>query len=237
LKNELNLHIREDLKCLKDEMIQDFKNTHSDLLKSFVSDLKAANETFVNKSTMELKEFNQATMQSFKEEFLSLREMLLKETKGGTNTNASASFTSTATREHDTNVHSDDKIGDDDAERCDKEDNFKTTLVQTIEESRSPVGLERFQRTSNLVVLFARSTNLSRNQHNDNDDNFMHSLGSVCPEMPQEAISKEASAEEPQVYFHPPQFPQIPSLSSQLLDIEDQSDDDFEETVVVPKNP
>jgi len=68
----------------------------------------------------------------------------------------------------------------------------------------------------------------------------MHPSGSLCPEMPQETISKEAfiseSPEEPHAYFHPPQFPQIPSLSSHLLDIEDQSDDDFEETIVEPKN-
>jgi len=59
--------------------------------------------------------------------------------------------------------------------------------------------------------------------------------------MPHETISKEASisesAEQPQTYFHTPQFPQRPSLSSQRLEIEDQSDDDFEETIVQPKNP
>jgi len=161
LKNELNSNIkstiREDLKLLKDEMIQDLKRTNIDLLKSFVSDLKVANEALMNKSTMELKECNQVAMQSFKEEFSSLREMFLNETKRGINVDASANLTSTVIQEKDMDENSDDKTGDDDAERCDEEGNFKTTLVQTIEESRSPVGLQRFQRTSNLVVLGLKS--------------------------------------------------------------------------------
>jgi len=39
-------------------------------------------------------------------------------------------------------------------------DDPETTRVQTIFESRSRIGLERFQRTLNLVVLFTRSQTL-----------------------------------------------------------------------------
>jgi len=50
--------------------------------------------------------------------------------------------------------------------------------------------------------------------------------------MPQNSILEESKASS-----HLKQFPQKPSYCANLFDIEDESDDDFKETIVVPKYP
>jgi len=233
LRNELKETIREDLARFKDNTIQDLKTTNRELLKLLVSDLKSSNEALVNKSTNELTETHQAIMKSFKDEISSIRQILLSEIKSSHPANTQTLLTSPETR-IETDKYTDEKAG------TDESDSLETTHVQAMNESRSGIGLERFQRTSNLVVLFTRSTNPSNTKSNDNDRKITHLSAILDPTLPQDSNLQKPineSLEKPQASFQITEFPQRPSISANLLDVEDESDDDFKETIVVPKHP
>jgi len=223
LRNELK-EIREDMKRFKDETVQDLKTTNRELLKLFVSDLKSANEDLVNKSTAEL------------------REMLLSSSQPG---NTQIFFTNPETQQIETNENTNEKFEKDESESCTSE-SLDTAEVQAMDESRSGKGLERFQKTSNLVVLFTRSTNPLKSKCNDNDGVLPHTSSCTDPTLPQDSIleeslisesASESLEEEPEASSHFTRFPTRPLISANLLDIEDESDDDFKETIVIPKTP
>jgi len=227
LRNELKQTIKEDLTRLTENTIQDMKTINGDLLKLLVSDLKSANEALVNKSTTDL------------------REVLPSEFKSSHLENTQSLVTNPETQQIGRNENTDEKVGTEESESC-ISDSVDLTEVQAMDESRPGIGLERFQKTSNLVVLFTRSTRPLNRQVNENEGILPDTSSSIDPAMPQDSIleeslitesASESLEEEPQASSHFTRFPTRPLISANLLDVEDESDDDFKETIVIPKTP
>jgi len=229
LRNELKGIVREELSRSKEEMI---------------AVLKVANETLMMKFTTQFRDDNQALMQDFLAT-TSAKAVSNDESQGPFPVNTTTSSANRERVEKITDEMSGDKIFEETTKSC-APNPPETTHVQTINETHSKLGHERFKRASNLAVLFTRSTKPSSSSqvtHNENDSKILNSKNSSDPGMPQENIShKESQAkstEHSNASLTFPQFPQrlsLRSLSTQLLDVDDQSDDDLKETVIPPKN-
>jgi len=114
-------------------------------------------------------------------------------------------------------------------------DQVELTNVQTIDETRPECSRRRFTRASNLVVLFRRSVKPSNPNPSDHHESNHSSLPlpevSIDLEMPEE--EQERSESEPlsdaQAHTALPSLVQMSSLSSQLLDIDDESYDNLKD--------
>jgi len=246
LRNEVKETAREDLTRSKEEMIA--------LLKTISLDLKATNEALMMKCTNQLRDDNQALMKILRDDNQALMQTFVEraspkdattsKSKSRVQVKTTTACTNTDTPETETEITPDDKLPEEVNSSCASAPS-ETTHVQTINETHSRLGHERFKRTSHLAVLFTRRTSQpsssSQIKHNENDTKLLRSKVSSDLEVPQETISRKQSlaksAEEVETGYSILHFPQRPTLSAQLLDVDDQSDDDdVEETIIHPKN-
>jgi len=227
-----------DLKKMKQALQTELKESNEAIKRDLKESIEVVMRYLKNDIALELKESRKATAElkanqrlviDFTETIASdlnahkaLTENFMKETR------SQISELAAALPKRDLGeIKSEDSFEGFETGSCSTSDQVEFTDVHLIDEKPLQIPYNRFQRASNLAVLFTRSTKRTKGAHNHNiltlEDNRDKPLEQV------------ESKDESPAHSNLPIPEEAPSPASVILDhSNDPQDDDFIETIVLP---